>query len=148
MTFRSTKVYDHSVGLSCCFRQWRASSHCRFIHGYALAFAFVFEAIELDERGWVIDFGGLAVLRDQLKVMFDHKLLVAKDDPAIWEMQELHRKGLAEIVVVDSVGCEAFARLAWELAYEAIWKERARVKVISCQVSEHGANGAIYLGVA
>lgn len=92
-----------------------------------------------------MDFGGLGVLKDQLKVMFDHKLLVAKDDPAIWDIQELHRKGLAQVMVIDRVGCEAFAQLAWELAYEVLWKERARVKVVSCQVSEHGGNHAIYL---
>ncbi len=41
--YRSTKMYDHNEGLSCCFRQWRATdSHCRLIHGYALAFKFVF----------------------------------------------------------------------------------------------------------
>ncbi|HEX2555077.1 MAG TPA: hypothetical protein VHL98_15360, partial [Microvirga sp.] len=46
--YRSTKVYDHNEGLSCCFRQWRAThSHCRLLHGYALAFKFVFATHEL-----------------------------------------------------------------------------------------------------
>ncbi len=31
--YRSTKSYDHSEGLSCCFRQWRAThSHCSLVH--------------------------------------------------------------------------------------------------------------------
>ena len=35
--WRSTKTYGHEEGLSCCFRQWRAThSHCRLLHGYAL----------------------------------------------------------------------------------------------------------------
>ena len=33
-------------------------SHCRLIHGYALAFKFVFATRELDERNWCFDFGG------------------------------------------------------------------------------------------
>ncbi|SVB70610.1 uncharacterized protein METZ01_LOCUS223464, partial [marine metagenome] len=26
--YQSTKTYGNEVGLSCCFRQWRADSHC------------------------------------------------------------------------------------------------------------------------
>ena len=62
--YRSTKTYDHTEGLSCCFRQWRAThSHCRLVHGYALAFKFVFATYELDERNWCFDFGGLKPIR-------------------------------------------------------------------------------------
>lgn len=50
MIYRSTKTYGHEIGLSAAFRQWRAESHCRFVHGYALAVKFVFEAGELDAR--------------------------------------------------------------------------------------------------
>ena len=47
--YRSTKLYDHNEGLSCCFRQWRAEhSHCQQVHGYALAFRFVFATDRLD----------------------------------------------------------------------------------------------------
>ena len=56
--FRSTKTYGHEMGFSCAFRQHRADSHCRLVHGYALAFHFEFEATELDVRNWVVDFGG------------------------------------------------------------------------------------------
>ena len=55
----STKKYGHERGLSAAFRQWRAESHCRFMHGYSLEFGFVFGAHELDENNWVVDFGGL-----------------------------------------------------------------------------------------
>ena len=34
--YRSSKTYGHEIGLSAAFRQWRAQSHCRLIHGYAL----------------------------------------------------------------------------------------------------------------
>ena len=55
--FQSTKVLE--LG-SCAFRQPRAShSHCRFVHGYKLSAKFWFEAKELDENNWVVDFGGL-----------------------------------------------------------------------------------------
>lgn len=31
--YQSTKTYGHDRGFSCAFRQWRADSHCRLIHG-------------------------------------------------------------------------------------------------------------------
>lgn len=146
--FRSTKHYGHEQGLSACFRQWRASSHCRLLHGYALAFTFVFEAEELDHRNWVVDFGGLGALKDELKSTFDHTLLIAADDPEYAVFEQLAIKGLVEFRIVEAVGCEAFAKLGWHLANEHLrlmmWSPR--VRVVSCEVREHGANSAIYLG--
>ena len=78
--YKSTKTFGHEIGLSACFRQWRADSHCRFLHGYALAIKFVFAANELDVRNWVVDFGSLKSLKSQLEDTFDHKLLVAEND--------------------------------------------------------------------
>lgn len=146
--FRSTKTYGHDVGLSACFRQWRADSHCRLLHGYALAFHFVFEAQELDERNWVIDFGGLDGLKARLKQCFDHTLVVAEDDPELPLLRALHAKGLAQVVTARNVGCEAFARYGYKLAQMQLvsMKQVPRVRVVSCEVREHGANSAIYLG--
>lgn len=148
MAYRSTKTYGHDLGLSACFRQWRAASHCRLLHGYALAFSFVFEAEELDHRNWVVDFGGLGALKEQLKDFFDHKLLVASDDPEIATLDSLSTAGLAEVVHVEVVGCEAFAKLGYLLAHIHLCKMKwqQRVRVVSCEVREHGANSAIYIG--
>ena len=55
----STKTYGHNIGLSAVFRQLHADSHCRFLHGYSLQFKFTFGCDELDEKNWVVDFGGL-----------------------------------------------------------------------------------------
>ena len=54
--FLSSKKYGHERGLSAAFRQWRAVSHCRFMHGYSLEFEFVFGTHQLDENNWVVDF--------------------------------------------------------------------------------------------
>jgi len=83
--YLSTKTFGHELGLSAAFRQWKADSHCRFLHGYALAVKFTFAAEELDVRNWVVDFGGLKGLKQILEDTFDHKTLVASDDP-LWEM--------------------------------------------------------------
>ena len=74
--FFSSKKYGHERGLSAAFRQWRAVSHCRFMHGYSLEFEFVFGTHELDENNWVVDFGSLKNLEAWLRLNFDHKTLV------------------------------------------------------------------------
>lgn len=147
--YRSTKNYDHNEGLSCCFRQWRAThSHCRLIHGYALAFRFTFLARELDSNQWCYDFGGLKPVREWLHEMFDHTLLVAEDDPMLEQLRAMHNEGLADVRVVKSVGCEAIARLAHEHVDALVFqKTNGRVLVETVEVSEHGGNSAMFTQV-
>ena len=147
--FVSTKTYGHEIGLSACFRQWRAESHCRLLHGYALAVRFEFGASELDVRNWVVDFGSLKSLKGWLEDTFDHTLLVAGDDPELEAFKSLARLGLARVVVVSATGCEAFAKLIFQCTQ--VWLKdngyAPRVDLLSVEVKEHGANSAIYRGV-
>jgi 6-pyruvoyltetrahydropterin/6-carboxytetrahydropterin synthase len=145
-----TKTYGHEAGLSACFRQWRATSHCRFLHGYPLSFEFKFAADELDENGWVINFGALKPVKAWLEAKFDHKLLVAEDDPELNNLVALSDKevGLAQVIVVERVGCEAFAEMAYrfvmnDFLLQADYMER-NVRLVSVTVREHAGNGVIY----
>jgi len=144
----STKTYGHNVGLSAAFRQWRADSHCRFIHGYSLSFKFIFESDELDVRNWVVDFGSLKTLKGILEDTFDHKTVVAEDDPEMEWFEEANRRGIIDLVVLPAGGCEKFAEYVYEVAdgwlSDAGYKPR--VKLRSVEVMEHGANSAIYEG--
>lgn len=148
MAYRSSKTYGHEVGLTAVFRQWRAQSHCRFLHGYALKVHIEFEADELDERHWVVDFGSLKTFKGWLEDTFDHKLLIAEDDPQREMLEALGGLGLAQPVIVPATGCEAFAQLIYEGA--EVWLRDAgyapRVRVHHVRVSEHGANSAYYDG--
>jgi len=116
--WQSTKTYGHELGLSCVFRQWKADSHCNQLHGYSLSFRFVFESVELDHRNWVMDFGGLKGLKKSLQHYFDHKTIVAEDDPMREEIEALQEVGIADVVVLPAVGCEMFAQFAANLAKE------------------------------
>jgi 6-pyruvoyltetrahydropterin/6-carboxytetrahydropterin synthase len=146
MPFASTKTYGHEIGLSACFRQWRAESHCRLLHGYALAVRFEFEAAALDVRNWVVDFGSLKTLKGWLEKTFDHTLLVAEDDPHRETLHALHTAGLARVVMVDATGCEAFAKLIAEVTTDWLRMNgyAPRVRLAAVEVREHGANSAIY----
>lgn len=158
MRYQSTKTFGHDLGFSCCFRQHSAThSHCSLLHGYALSFKFVFEAETLDGRNWVQDFGGLKNLKLALSDMFDHTLVVAANDPNRADLVQLAHLGIAKVIIIDAVGCEAFAELAYKIACNVIYAEQCgdvlkeevglqRVKVVSCEVAEHGANSAIYHG--
>lgn len=146
--YQITKTYDHNLGLSACFRQHRATSHCRFLHGYPLSFKFTFEADTLDENNWVMDFGGLKPLKAWLVETFDHRLVVAQDDPMLDHLTGLGGLGLADPIVVENVGCEAFAKLAYEAALRVVVAGRPKraVRLVSVEVREHSANSAIYFG--
>ena len=141
---RSTKTYGNEVGLSCCFRQWRTDSHCNKLHGYSLGFRFIFEATSLDENNWVYDFGGCKWIKEYLQDNFDHKLVVAKDDPKL--VRILLIKELADINVMDDVGCEKFAEMVYNHVAPKIQEEtKGQTSLFRVECFEHGANSAIYI---
>jgi 6-pyruvoyltetrahydropterin/6-carboxytetrahydropterin synthase len=79
--FMVQKTYPHSLGLSCSFRQWRANTHCRYLHGYAMQVRLSFASADLDTRNWVLNFGGLKEIKQMIIDLLDHRTLVANDDP-------------------------------------------------------------------
>ena len=112
MKYRSTKTYNNLGPVA--YRQWKADSHCSFLHGYALSFHFEFEADTLDARNWVIDFGSLKPLKNFLEDQFDHTLLVSLDDPMRDELLKLDELGLAQVREFEKVGCEGLASAIYE----------------------------------
>lgn len=152
MKHYSTKTYGTDRGLSCCFRQWRSThSHCSLLHGYSIGVKVIFECDALDERNWVMDFGGLKDFKKWLEYMFDHTLVIAEDDPELEELKRLGELGLADVRVVKAVGCERFSELAFNKMQEILDQSRKdgtllnpTVNVKSVEVFEHGANSAIY----
>jgi 6-pyruvoyltetrahydropterin/6-carboxytetrahydropterin synthase len=144
MTYQVIKRYGHEEGWSCTFRQHLAGhSHCQYLHGYPLAFEFLFQCETLDDHNWVIDFGGFKELKEWLKSTFDHKMIIAADDPEMNFLLELKERDLADVLVLPAVGCEKFAELAYRQAYTILGLP-FRVKLVSVMVSEHFGNSAIY----
>lgn len=142
MKFTSNKVIE--LG-SAAFRQWKSThSHCQYIHGYRLTADITFETNELDDKGWVADFGGLKDLKKSLENTFDHKLVVAANDPHLDLLKMLDETGVAQVVVLqDGVGCERFAAYVLDKADSFIDKAtEGRVRVKSVQINEHEKNFA------
>ena len=175
-TYVSTKTYGNDRGLSCCFRQWRSThSHCSLLHGYSIGIRLMFESDTLDDRNWVMDFGGLKAFKDWAEHMFDHTLVIAKDDPHLdlfLKMAELglqDQGGVCDIRLVEAVGCEKFAELAYHVMEDILKTFQANetwhfmndqeivdyaprypvgqgVRLRSVEVFEHAGNSAIYEG--
>ena len=171
--FYSTKTYGNDRGLSCCFRQWRAThSHCSTLHGYSIGIKLVFECETLDDKNWCMDFGGLKEFKIWADYMFDHTLIVAQDDPYVeffrkmsWmghslqsgtanpsEVKPHERGAICDLRIVEGVGCEMFAKLCYDKMAELLASGNMRypinpnVRIKSAEVFEHGANSAIYEG--
>lgn len=153
--FSSQKVFD---GYSTCFRQWRAEdTHCKFLHGYGISFKIWFEG-ELDEKNWVYDFGGFKRSKQTIDVqgrhmspkeffdyMFDHTVIIAKDDKELSSFRDLHNKGVIQLRVMENVGAEQFAKFIYTITQNLIDREtNSRVKVTKVEFREHNKNTATY----
>ena len=149
--YQSTKLFD---GFSCCFRQWKAeTTHCRFLHGYGVSFRVTFEG-DLDHRNWVWDFGGMKrakTLIDDMQpkvwmdYMFDHTVIVAKDDPKLETFQAMEVMGLIQLRTVEATGAEKFAEFIYNKLNKFVHIEtQGRVRISQVEFMEHGKNTAIY----
>lgn len=172
--YQSTKTYGTDRGLSCCFRQWQSThSHCSLLHGYSIGIRLVFESETLDDRNWVMDFGGLKAFKEWADWQFDHTMVVALDDPHLDRFRELAKLGrqdqggVCDLRIVEAVGCEKFAELAYRTMneileayqqdrawthpdgrlFEARYPVGSGVRLRSAEVFEHSGNSAIYQGL-
>ena len=155
--YYSTKTYGNDRGLSCCFRQWRAShSHCSTLHGYSIGIKLVFECETLDDKNWCMDFGGLKSFKAWADHMFDHTLVIAHDDPHLeffkqmalidtnWTLPETgpnemrvnrnnfepyQRGSLCDLRIVEGVGCEMFAKMCYDKMAEIIATKNSRYPI-------------------
>ena len=142
MKYTSTKIIE--LG-SCAFIQWRADSHCKYFHGYRLVAKFWFGCDRLDERNWVVDFGGLKELKQVLESQFDHTLCIAADDPLLEQFKTLQNSGAADLRIMDKgVGIERTAEWCFDVAdghVRGITNNRCWVDRV--EVWEHDKNSAI-----
>jgi len=144
MNYQSTKVIE--LG-SCAFRQWRAThSHCQFLHGYQLIAKLWFGGAELDEKNWVVDFGGLKELKAKLQHIFDHTTCVAADDPELEMFKELDSRGIIQLRILEKgVGIERVAEEVYRVASEHITTlTDGRCWVEKVEAFEHADNSALY----
>ena len=129
----------------CTHRQWKADSHCRFIHGYSREFYFEFQCSELTTEGWVVDFGGLKGVKAWLDDMFDHTFLASQDDPYLELFRDLDKKEVIQLRILPNVGMEGTAMYVFDKVDEMIKSQTNNRAWVSCiEVRENEKNSAIY----
>ena len=146
--YQSTKIFD---GYSTAIRQWKAQhSHCQLLHGYSFYFHVTFEPMDLmtlDEMNWVVDFGCFKRngLKDWMNEMFDHTLLVEKDDPMKGYFEMMQAEKIAKVHFLDKMGCENLARLVLEKFQKTFDStDPGRIKVARVECFEHSKNSGVY----
>ena len=142
MRYVSTKIIPMG---STAFRQWRAQSHCRLIHGYRLQCKLWFSADSLDDNNWVYDFGGCKEIKKILEKQFDHTTCVAEDDPELQTFKDLDMKAMIDLRIMPAVGIEKTAEWVFDTVNNYVRSTtKDRVRVIKVEVWEHEGNSAIY----
>jgi len=141
MKYKSSKVIE--LG-SCAFRQWKADSHCKLIHGYRLSAKLTFGCTGLDDKNWVVDFGGLKELKELLEKQFDHTLVISADDPCMEKFKELHALGICDLRIMEGgVGIERFTEYVFTIADVYVREKTvSRCWVERVEVWEHEKNSA------
>lgn len=142
MAFTCSKTY---ADIPFAHRQHNHDGHCALIHGHNWGFRFTFASDELDENGFVFDFGKLKPLKQALDEL-DHAFVVNRDDPNRgYLVDHLDDLGLARIVVVESGSAEGMAKWAGERAHRLVkGLSGGRVRVVECVCYEDGKNSATW----
>ena len=146
MKFKSTKRFGP---ITTGHRQWRDKGHCSYIHGYGRYVRLTFEATQLDERGWVMDFGDLKDVKSWIESEWDHRTLIAADDPAIPELKTLEEVGGINLNILPEgylPGIEESCRYLYDKLSPMIQrKTNNRVEITRVEIWETEKNQAEYV---
>jgi hypothetical protein len=91
-------------------------------------------------------------LKAQLDVWFDHKQLVAEDDPKLHVYKMMEQEGLAKLTILPKLGCEALADMLYKYVNGVYipdhWGqgESERLWCFKVEVRETQANMAYRIG--
>ena len=146
MKYKSSKRFGP---ITTGHRQWRDKGHCSYVHGYGRYVRLTFEAIELDERGWVMDFGGLKGVKSWIESEWDHRTLIAADDPVIPELKALEKVGGINLNILPEgylPGIEESCRYLYDKLNPVIQrKTNNRVEITRVEIWETEKNQAEYV---
>ena len=143
MKYYSTKKFGP---ITTGHRQWKDPGHCKYVHGYARSVEITFACDSLDDKQWVMDFGGLKDIKNWLNEQWDHKCLLSHNDPLLKDFIELEKKGGIDLNILPK-GYEPTIELSCKYIYDHInpiilKDSNNRCKISSVEVWEHDLNSA------
>ena len=146
MKYKSSKRFGP---ITTGHRQWRDKGHCSYVHGYGRYVRLTFEATELDERGWVMDFGDLKGVKSWIESEWDHRTLIAADDPVIPELKALEKVGGINLNILPEgylPGIEESCRYLYDKLNPVIQrKTNNRVEITRVEIWETEKNQGEYV---
>jgi hypothetical protein len=113
---------------------------------------------------WIMDYGGFKALpkggesieelkktgnglKDWMDYMWDHTLLIEKDDPQLETFQYMQELGLCHLRVMDRIGAESAAKMVYDKFNDVMSRTGGgRVKVVKVECWEAPKNSSIYEG--
>jgi 6-pyruvoyltetrahydropterin/6-carboxytetrahydropterin synthase len=104
------------------------------------------EATELDDCGFVVDFGRLRTIRDWLDHIFDHTVLIDEDDPEMHVFHAANERGIIRLITVPSASAEGLAKFICLKVQQILNKEHEErpVFVTAVTVYEDSKNEAVF----
>lgn len=126
-------------------RQPFHEGRCARLHGHSWAITLTFKASDLDENGFVIDFGDLHFIEDWIDQNLDHGMILSRNDPRTKELQKLEASGLLKVTWVENASCEGIANFLFD-TFAPMVSERTngRVSLQSIHLEEDSRNSATY----
>lgn len=125
-------------------RQHRHDGHCALLHGHNWAITITFGCKELDENGFVVDFGKLGYIRNWIEEHLDHACVFNEDDPLKDDLIKSAPQAFKPYVV-ENCSCEGLAKHLYEVFNPMVDRETGgRVRVEIIKVLEDSRNSAIY----
>ena len=77
--------------------------------------------------------------------MWDHTLIIEKDDPYLDFFQSAAMEGLCKLVVMDKLGAESCAKRVFDHFNDVLSKtDGGRCKVVKVECFENDKNSSIY----
>lgn len=128
-------------------RQWKHDGHCALIHGHNWDFRVVLKSDELDENGFIFDFGKFGDLKKWFNEKFDHTTVLNENDPEMVVFKLLNKQGFLDLVIVESCSCEGIAKFIYDHVKEYMHEVTdGRVQLVAIDVYEDEKNSARYTG--
>lgn len=127
--------------------QHNHDGHCRLIHGHNWYFELTFSCPkhQLDENGFIVDFGKFEELKENFKRLFDHTFVVSAFHDQISKFRSLHKEGLLCLIEVYSASCEGLCSVVTNEVENFLlvpaYQSRG-VRLVSVKVEEDEKNSA------
>ncbi len=126
-------------------RQPLHPGRCSRVHGHSWSLTLTFAAEQLDENGFVVDFGELHYLADWIDEHLDHATILAASDPRLPQLKALAEDGLLKIHLVESASCEGIARHLHETLAPLVREHtEGRARLLAVELHEDSRNSAHY----